>query len=176
MCRKVLGLLVIYISAWMCLYCIAYFLLTAGARWAIAEFGKTDAKLVMSIEKTQARVVLIDGLICVTEGTVTRADDGMTVIAYYHYWDGAIYNKIINSVNPDYPVNTVIPIVYSVGDAIGSCFAAGFYGERALTAGMIGMALAALGCFIIFGKWKGKKGNGKKEDYSRQLENEHDTQ
>jgi len=165
--RKVFGLLVIFISAWMCLYCIAYFLLTAGARRALAEFGKTDAKLVMSIEKTQARVVLVDGFIGVTEGTVTRVDDDTTIIAYYYYWDGAFYNKVINSANPDYPVNTVIPIVYSLGMGIGSCFAAGFYEERALAVGIIGMMLAALGSFIIFGKWKGKKENGKKKNYSR---------
>lgn len=147
----------------MCLLCTVYMLYLSASRRIVDELRTSEAK------------ALTLGMVAVTEGEVVRAEAGHTVIRYYHEWDGTEYQSVIAHINADYPENAKIPVVYSVGMGAGSCLAAGFYERPMQVMGVIGAVLLLSGTVLYFRK-KGTEKNGKKKNYSRQLENEHDSQ
>ena len=147
----------------MCLLCTAYILYLTASRRVVAELRKSEAK-----------TLTIAGMVAVTEGEVVRADAGHTVIRYYHEWDGTEYQSVIAHVNADYSENVKVPVVYGVGMGPGSCLTVGFYRKSMQAMGVLGAVLLLLGTVLNFRK-KGTEKNGKKKDYSRQLEDEHDS-
>lgn len=147
-----------------CLLCAVYMLYVAGAWKAMA-----------GLEASGARTLTIAGIAAVAEGEVVRAENGRTVIRYYHEWDGAEYRRVIAGENGDYPENAVVPVVYTVGMGAGSCLVAGFYRRFMQILGMAGTISLLLGITLSFGR-KEREKNGKKKNYSGQLENEYDPQ
>lgn len=148
----------------VCLLCTAYMLYLTASRRIVAELKTSEAK-----------TLTIAGMVAVTEGEVVRAEAGHTVIRYYHEWDGTEYQSVIAHVNADYSENAKVPVVYSVGMGAGSCLAVGFYRKPMQVMGVVGAVLLLLGTVLNFKK-EGNGKNGKKKDYSRQLEDEHDSQ
>ena len=128
-------------GAVLCLLCVVYMAYVSAAERAAEGLRASDAK-----------AVIIAGVISVTEGEVVRADDGCTIIRYYHEWDGTDYKRVIPRVNADYPVNTRLPVVYSLGMGIGSCLAVGFYRKTMLLIGVTGVILLILGMGLNFRK------------------------
>lgn len=138
-----------------CLLCTVYMLYFAGSWKAVTE-----------LEASGARTLTIAGMAAVTEGEVVRAENGYTVIRYYHEWDGTDYQKVIADENDDYPENAIVPVFYTVGMGAGSCLAVGFYRKPMQILGAAGTVLLLLGITLSFGR-KGRGKNGKKKDHSR---------
>lgn len=132
-------------------------------------------RVVIALEKTDAKTFTIAGVVAVTEGEVVRAETGRTVIRYYHEWDGTEYRSVKDYVSADYSEKAKLPVVYSVGMGAGSCLAVGLYRKPMQILSVVGAAFLLLGFIMNFRK-KGIEGNGKKKNYSRQLENEYDSQ
>lgn len=129
----------------ICLFCAAYMLYYAASRRTIADLGESGA-----------RGITIVGMAAVTEGKVVRAENGYTVIRYYHVWDGTDYQKVIARENEDYPENAAVPVIYTVGMGAGSCLVPGFYRRLLQAMNAAGAIMLLLG--IILGiKKKGKK-------------------
>ncbi len=104
-------------------------------------------------------------MIAVAEGTIIHADNDWTKIAYFHYWDGAVYNRVIPYENPDYPENTKVMVVYLLGVGPGDCLVSGFYRNRFLACGAVGLIISITGVIVIkitgkewrIRKWQEKK-------------------
>lgn len=130
----------------LCLLCAAYMLYYVLCRQAAA-----------GLEASGERVRVIAGIAALTEGEIVRAGDGCTVIRYYHEWDGTEYQSIRRHVSADYPENTKLPVIYTVGMGAGSCLAVGFCRKTMQVLGVAGAVLLLLGIILNFGK----KGKGK---------------
>lgn len=130
------------------------------------------------LEKAENRCIVMAGILAMSEGTVTHADDGWTKISYFYDWDGAVYNRIIPYENPAYPENAKVIVVYLLGVGPGDCLVSGFYLKRFLLCGVAGLLISITGVIIIKNNRKRmeKKKNGKKENCSRKLEDEYDAQ
>ena len=167
MARGRIGLILVILGLFLFRMGINYILFTEKC-----ELAKEQ------VETAEYGCVEIAGMIAVAEGTVTRAEDDWTKIAYFHYWDGAVYNKIIPYKNPDYPVNAKVIVVCLPGFGPGNCLVSGFYRNRFLMCGVVGLLMSITGVIILKnnGKRMENKKNGKKENCSRKLENEHDAQ
>lgn len=148
----------------LCILCAVYMLYLAVS-WRAVD------KLQMSGKKA----VIIAGIIAVAEGEVVRAEDGHTIIRYYHEWDGTDYKRVLFHAKPAYQEGVKVPVAYTLGMGAGSCLLVGFYKKAIFSAGMAGIVLVVLGIIINFKK-KGIEQNGKKKNYSRQLEDEYDAQ
>lgn len=135
-----------------------------------AAMERTAQSLTASGEKA-----LVIGMAALTEGEVIRADDEYTIIQYYHEWDGTDYKNVRPYAVPDYQAGMKVPVVYTIGMGAGTCLTVGFYKRIMLNLFIAGVILILLGMVINFKK-KGNQENGKKKDYSRQLEDEHDAQ
>lgn len=129
----------------LCLLCAVYMAYVSVAERAVAELRTSEAK-----------AMIIAGVIAVTEGEIVRADERCTIIRYYYEWDGTYYKRVIPHINADYPVNTKLPVVYSLGMGIGSCLTVGFYRKAMLMTGVAGMILLIVGMGLNFRK----RGNG----------------
>ncbi len=136
------ALMIVGIS--LCFLYSVYALYMAGVRWAVAK-----------IEAAGAKGMVIAGFYSVTQGEVIRSDDSCTLIEYYYEWDGADYRKVLYGVSDDYPVNTKVPVVYSVGMAMGSCLVVGFYRKHMLICGISGLILFVVS-MVLKVKRKGK--------------------
>ena len=121
------------------------------------------------IEAAEDRCVEIAGWIDMAEGTVTYSDDDETRIAYFHYIDGAVYYKTIPYVNTDYPENAKVIVAYLPFSGPGDCLVSGFYHNRFLASGAVGMIISIIGVIGIKNNRKRmeNKENGKKENRSR---------
>lgn len=148
----------------MCLLCAAYMLYYVVSRRVVAV-----------LEASGEKTLIVAGMAAVTEGEVVRAEAGKTFIRYYYEWDGTEYQSVKNYVSADYPENSKIPVVYSVGSGAGSCLAVGFYRKPMQILGVVGAVLLLIGIALNVRK-KGIVENGKKKNHSRQLENEYDSQ
>lgn len=95
------------------------------------------------------------GILAVAEGTVEITAKGVTLIAYYYEWDGAIYYKVIPYTNPDYPENAKVIVVYILGVGPGDCLVSGFYLDKYLRIGVAGLIMIVFG--IIGKEWRRRK-------------------
>ncbi|MCM1193847.1 MAG: hypothetical protein NC123_13030 [Butyrivibrio sp.] len=146
----------------LCLLCTVYMLYLIGSR-----------QVVSALEESGAKTFTIAGMVAVTEGRVVRTESGYTVIRYYHEWDGTEYQGVKNHVSGGCPENAKLPVIYGVGAGAGSCLAVGLYEKPMQVLGAAGAVSLLLGLLMNLKK-KGIEENGKKKDYSRQLEDEHD--
>ena len=133
------------------------------------------------MEESGAKTFTVGGMVAVAEGEVVRTEAGRTIIRYYHEWDGTEYRSVKNHISTGYPENAKLPVIYTVGMGAGSCLAVGLYRQPVQILGAAGAVLLLLGlmsfyrCSLNFRK-KGIEKDGKKENCSRQLENEYDSQ
>lgn len=138
MSRGRIGMILITIGLFMIRLCINYFLFTekceqAGNRVRSAEHGCVE----------------IAGWMAIAEGTIIHADNDWTKIAYFYYWDGAVYDRVIPFQNPDYPENTKVMVVYLLGFGPGDCLVSGFYKNRFSACGAVGLIISITGVIVI---------------------------
>ncbi len=125
----------------MCLLCTAYMLYLTASR-----------RIVAGLKTSEAKTLTIAGMVAVTEGEVVRAEEGHTIIRYYHEWDGTEYQSVIAHVNADYSEDAKMPVVYSVGMGAGSCLVVGFYRKPMQVMGVVGAVLLLTGMALNFRK------------------------
>lgn len=165
--RSRIGIMLIVFGLFLVRLCINYILFTVKCEYARDR-----------VRAAEHSCVEIAGWMAIAEGTVTRADDDKTIIAYFYFWDGAVYNKVIPYRNPDYPENAKVMVAYLSASGPGNCLVSGFYQNRFLVCGVVGLIISITGVIVIKNNRKRmeNKKNGKKENCSRKLEDEHDTQ
>lgn len=148
----------------LCLLCALYMVYIAASQLAVEKLNASGQK-----------ALVIAGVVAVAEGEAVRADGEYTVIQYYYEWDGTDYRNVRPYAVPGCQEGMRMPVVYSIGMGPGTCLTVGIYRKAMLCVGVAGMILFALGTVLKFRK-RGYERNGKKKDYSGQLEDEHDSQ
>ena len=126
------------------LLCISYILFTI---WCIQAGNKLETRV-------NGYKCTATGILAVAEGIVEITADGATKIAYYYEWDGAIYYKVIPYTNPAYPENAKVVVVYTLSGP-GNCLVSGFYLDRYLWCGIVGLIMIAFG--ILGKEWRRRK-------------------
>lgn len=153
----------------ICTIIIVVGLFLVGRYTAYMLFTEICERAKSRIEVAENRCIEIAGWIAIGEGTVTRADDDSTKIAYFHYIDGAVYYKVIPYGNLDYPENAKVIVAYLLFSGPGDCLVSGFYRNRFFAYGVVGLIISIIGVIGI--KYNEKrmenKENGKKENRSR---------
>jgi len=165
--RGRIGMILIILGLFLFRQCIDYMLFTKSCERARDR-----------IVAAENQCIVIADTIALAEGTVMRAyDNGMSKIAYFHYWDGAIYYRVIPYQNPDYPENTKVIVAYPFFVGPGDCLVSGFYLNRLLRRGAVGLMIVIAGVIVIkYNEKRMENKNGEKENCSRKLENEYDAQ
>ena len=149
-----IGIILILTGLFLVRLSINYVIFTQNCEWARDRVAAAENSCIE-----------IAGMIAVAEGTIIHADNDWTKIAYFHYWDGAVYNRVIPYENPVYPENTKVMVVYLLGVGPGDCLVSGFYRNRFLACGAVGLIISITGVIVIkitgkewrIRKWQEKK-------------------
>ncbi|MCI8616401.1 hypothetical protein [Parablautia intestinalis] len=102
----------------------------------------------LKIEASGEKAMTAAFVVTLTEGNVVYSGDDYVAVEYFYEWDGAYYRWISAHANAAYIVNTKVPVVYTLGMGIGSCFVVGFYRKYMLLLGIMGLILFFTG-FIL---------------------------